>query len=173
MYNICKTHRSYLQLISVSTRLKSANHQLDRRFSRIAFKSVTNYLKSRTNIFRCCYRSTEAREEKNNSLSEQQSDERKSLLLFSPKWPQMYDVVYSGQQPVRQLIEDQIKDRINNRTVTDTNKDVLNNDNKSINLLDTCDEWKPIEKLTPNSLLKYYTQLAKLRLTGISINYLY
>lgn len=174
MYQICKRHRDYLQLITAATRLLSRGHQLtpQRHFGQIAFKSkpADHHLKSRTYCFSSCCLSTEAKEEKNNGLNEQSIDEPKSLLLFSPKWPQMYDIFHSGHQPVRQVIEDQISDKKNRKTSEVINKDSLDNDNKSINLLDTCDEWKPIEKLTTKSLLKYYTQLAKLRLTGISIN---
>ena len=167
MFSICKSHRSYSQLNSVYNRLKSLRIQINyvRNESHFIYKSKPSVksFKSRINRFlKCIPFSTEAKEEKILTF-EDQLNASNNLILFCPKWDQMYDVYYSGAQPQNQQ---QLRDQISDNTAKESSDDVLN---KDIHLLNTCEEWKPIESLNSQSLLKYYTQLSKLRLTGILI----
>ena len=176
MFIICKSHRSYLQSLSVYNRLKLLNiyPKNKRNVSHMTGESKPAIKqKSRNNhCFDCRQLSTEVKEDKTNNLIEEQINQLNSsnnLLLFCPKWSQMYDVFYSGPRPQSQH---QLRDQTNDKHIKESPKQLNDKnveiDDKPVNLLDTCEEWKPIERLNSQTLIKYYTQLSKLRLTGIS-----
>ncbi|CAG2162764.1 unnamed protein product, partial [Oppiella nova] len=108
------------------------------------------------------------REDNHHLLSTQQIHQlnaSNNLLLFSPKWDQMYDVFYNSQQ-ISPQPDHPVDDKPNHRTDDEMK---VNADHKDTHLLDTSHEWKPIDKLNAQTLVKYYTQLAKLRLTGLVV----
>ncbi len=169
MFNICKSHSKLLTINQIYYKLR---FDLSNGFvnylnqnSRNNFQNIENnkYLNSR-------YLSIKAKEENNNNLLEEQINQlnrSNSLLLFSPKWRLMYDVFYSGK--CIQINDDFQKETKTKDQLINKNDNNLCNSN-SINLLNASEEWKKVEPLTTSSLLKYYTQLAKLRLTGISFD---
>ncbi|CAG2116893.1 unnamed protein product [Medioppia subpectinata] len=152
MFNVCKqSHTTYSQLKSVYTRLGSCCLTTSGRL--LSPKSPQSHPNRRLLTTKA------KREDNDHHLSDKQIDQlngSNNLLLHCPKWDHMYDVFYGSRQ----------SQHIDPKTHIKTTFDINSNDgNKETNLLDTSHEWKPVDRLNAKTLIKYYTQLAKLRLT--------
>ncbi|XP_054162117.1 protoheme IX farnesyltransferase, mitochondrial-like, partial [Oppia nitens] len=87
-----------------------------------------------------------------------------NLLLYCPKWQLMYDVFYKSAvhqtnnktTKMSAKITDDITDQLDKVISDDTNGQFIG-------------DWKSVDKLNSQSLAKYYSQLAKLRLTGLVV----